>query len=191
METIMELMKQLSKICIPMALIIGATAGGCAVSGEMEGRPADEFLGVDEESAVTRLANEQVAAGARTDLTLRPYHFDGGDLNSLGKEKLDFIFVNGDNKSGEKAVYIDAAAGDDAAGQKLAQARHDAVKDYLLSMGLAENSFRLESGYNPNNTSAAALPKSAGAEGDSAPAGANGAAGNQSVSKSTTELTNK
>lgn len=187
----MELMKQLSKICIPMALIIGATAGGCAVTGEMEGRPAEEFLGVDEESAVTRLANEQVAAGARSDLTLRAYHFDEGELNSLGKEKLDFIFANGENKGGDKVVYIDASTGDDAAGKKLAQARHDAVKDYLLSTGLAENSFRLESGYNPNNTSAAALPKSAGAEGGNVPMGASPAAGNQSFAKSATEMSNK
>src|SRR5688572_882342 len=103
----MGLMTKLTKIGVPMGLVIALTAGGCSTAGDLEGRPADEFMAADEESAVTRLVNTQIAAGARTDATLRPYHFQDGALNSLGEEKLDFLFMTCDNKSGETVVYLD------------------------------------------------------------------------------------
>src|SRR5687767_12614030 len=129
METIMGLMKKLTKICVPAGLVLAMTAGGCKTSADMGGRPAGEFLGVDEETAVTRLVNQQIAAGARTDATLRSYHFDDGFLNSLGQEKLDFMVMSCDNKAGELVVYLDLPAGDGDAGKTLAQARQDAVTD--------------------------------------------------------------
>ena len=186
----MGLMKKLTRIGVPMGLVVALTAGGCSVAGDMEGRPADEFMAADEESAVTRLANTQIAAGARTDATLRPYHFEDGELNSLGEEKLDFLVLTCDNKTSETVVYLDVPAGDDEAGKKLAQARHEAVTEYLLSQGLTEDSFRLQSGYNPSNTTSAALPS----KGSDAGADANkayGQGGGESLGKAMTDMANK
>jgi hypothetical protein len=172
METIMGLMTKLTKIAVPMGLMLALTAGGCSVAGDLEGRPADEFMAADEESAVTRLANTQIAAGARTDATLRPYHFEDGALNSLGEEKLDFIVTACDNKESETVVYLDVPAGEGEAGKRLAQARQDAVTEYLLNKGLSKDSFRLESGYNPSNGVSAALagPQGPDDAGGAAPA---------------------
>jgi hypothetical protein len=162
----MGLMNKLSKICVPMGLMLVAAAGGCA-SGDSEtrGRPAEEFLGVDEETAVTRLAMRQTVNGARTDATIRPYHFDDGALNSLGQEKLDFLVTSCENRAGELVVYVDVPVGEGEDDKKLSQARHDSVTEYLVDCGLTEESFRLETGHNPHNTHPAVLSKPGDTEG--------------------------
>ena len=98
---------------------------------------------------MTRINQEQIAAGARTDATLRPYHFHEAELNSLGLEKLDHM-VSGAPRDGALVVYLDVPSdGDEKA---LAAARRKAVTEYLSGRGMAERSFRLESGHNPRAT---------------------------------------
>jgi hypothetical protein len=129
-----------------------ALLGGCAADVEKSddaGRPAEEFRPVDEVSDVTRINDQQIAAGARTDATLRPYHFYEADLNSLGREKLDLMLKDGAGAGG-LVVYLDVPAAGDK--RQLADARRGAVAEYLASRGLAEDSFRLERGHNPDNT---------------------------------------
>ena len=157
----------LAKSRVPLAMIIALTVcgGGCQSDREVaKGRPGEEFLRDDETSAVTRIAERQMAAGARTEATLRAYHFDHAALNGLGREKLDFMLA-GAGEQGELVVYLDLA-GDDANRQHAVARRAD-VTEYLGERGLAEGEFRLESGHNPHNTMSvvsAVPPKDAAAD---------------------------
>ena len=135
-----------------------ALLGGCATGGDdgekdaAASRPADEFRAPDEVADVTRINDQQIAAGARTDATLRAYHFYQADLNSLGREKLDLMMKDG-RGAGGLVVYLDVPAAGEM--RTLADARRNAVAEYLAGRGLAEDSFRLERGHNPDNTSPA------------------------------------
>jgi hypothetical protein len=159
-----QIIKKLAPVAVAMAFV---AAAGCSpdVTPGQKGRPADRFLGYGELSPVDRLVNDQIAAGARTDGTLRPYHFDGSDLNSLGREKLDSILAGTFDSNAEMVVYVDVPRGEGDAAAALADARRDAVSQYLVEQGVTEDEFRLESGFNPEVTTsvAAAKPK----EGDS------------------------
>lgn len=154
-----QLTEKITKAMLPAAaaLVAIATLGGC--TSNMPGQPAEQFMEPGELSHVTRMADQQTAIGSRTDATLRPYHFNAaGGLNSLGREKLDQM-IDADDTDGaaELVVYVDtkAPAENDAAGKKLASARQDAVTQFLISRGLTEQQFRLESGFNPESTFAA------------------------------------
>jgi hypothetical protein len=155
-------MSQIKRIFLASALL--AVLSGCNENEKTDGRDAEEFNQPCEVSAVTRLVNQQIASGARTDGTLRPYHFDNALLNSLGRAKLDAM-LNDDDTDGELVVYVDVPTGEGDADKKLASARQDSVTQYLMGRGRTENTFRLESGFNPNNvmsvTSAGAAQGSA------------------------------
>jgi hypothetical protein len=138
-----------------VAAVLLALAGGCGGDKASGGdsadgsRPGEAFYREGETPEVTRMNQEQIAAGARTDATLRPYHFHEAELNSLGLEKLDHM-VGGAPRTGALVVYLDVPSdGDEKA---LASARRKAVTEYLSGRGLAEHSFRLESGHNPRAT---------------------------------------
>jgi hypothetical protein len=165
--------KQLIRTAVlPLAAMAAAAValagvGGCA--SDQPGVPAEQFMEPGEVTEVSRLADQQIAAGARTDATLRPYHFNhAGGLNSLGRTKLDNMLDADDTDgAGELVVYVDvpAAAKGDEAGKKLSDARFDAVTQHLMSRGMTEAQFRLESGYNPNSS---AFVVSATPQGDDA-----------------------
>lgn len=157
-----QVKKQILKAVIPAAaMVVLAGVGGC--TSDMPGVPAEQFMEPGEVTDVSRLADLQVAAGARTDATLRAYHFNHvGGLNSLGRTKLDNMLDADDTDgAGELVVYVDVSAtlattgnvteADDA-GKRLDAARQDAVSQHLMSRGLTEEQFRLESGHNPNAT---------------------------------------
>ncbi len=142
------------KVCLPLAAMLAAAAGGCQSGSDADesvSRKADDFIAPGEVSHVTRIADRQIASGVRTDATLRPYHFNEASLNSLGREKLDFM-LNCDESDALLVVYVDAAAGDSDSEKDLTRARHESVVAYLLSRGMTDSQFRLESGYNSNNT---------------------------------------
>src|SRR4051794_20197429 len=109
----MRIARLLTAYAVAAALL--ALLGGCAPEGDKTddgARPADEFRGADEVSDVTRINDQQIAAGARTDATLRAYHFHEADLNSLGREKIDLMLKDGPG-AGKLVVYLDVpAAGD-------------------------------------------------------------------------------
>jgi hypothetical protein len=171
METNMSwITRQLFAARMPLAMVLALTMGGAGCQSDPHiagttGRAGEDFLREDETSAVTRLADRQIAVGARTDATLRPYHFRHAGLNALGREKLDFMLADGD-VGGDLVVYLDLAG--DPANRRHDAARADAVADYLTSRGLAEGEFRLEPGFNPYNTmsAAAAEPKESDADAD-------------------------
>ena len=165
-----QLTKQVLKAVLPVAAM---AAVGC--TSDMPGTPAEQFMEPGEVSHVTRMGDQQIANGARTDATLRPYHFNqAGRLNSLGVQKLERI-VDADDADGEGelVLYVDVPTTDGDKGKKLADARHDAVTKQLMELGLTEEQFRLETGHNPDNLMLVvdALPKEKEGDDDKAKAG--------------------
>ena len=172
-----------AKARVPMAMLVALTVCGAGCQSDEKDEPTaragETFVGDDERSAVTRIIERQVAAGAAEEATLRPYHFDHARLNSLGRQKLDLMLADGaaDSAEGDElVVYVDIAA--DGAHAKHADARRASVADYLtVHAGLAERQFRVESGPNPYNTMSAAnaAPRddadASAAEGDAAAGG--------------------
>ena len=109
----------------------------------------DPFAGEPAVRQAQQFAVAQAATGAREDGTLRAAHFDGGNLNSLGQQKLA-LMVRDEDASGPVVVYLDLPAG--AAAPKARQA----VVEYLKSQGMAEAQIRVQDGPNPAVTSPAA-----------------------------------
>jgi hypothetical protein len=167
----MNLITNLLKTCIPAAAAV-ALLGGCKSEPVSEShRDAMEFNKAYEVSDVTRLADTQIALGARTDATLRPYHFNEAELNSLGREKINLMLrETGDDTTGKLVVYVDVpATGEGDAEKQLVKARQNAVSTYLVTSGRAEDSFRLEAGFNPNDTmTVSAMKPAEGADGKAA-----------------------
>ena len=150
---------------------LGLSAAGCGTDGSYD---KDFFPSGERQS--TKIVNAQSAAGARSDATLSPSHFDGGALNSLGQAKLDLITSNLPDQ-GPVTIYMDLPT--DGA---VAQARKDAVTAYLVDSHLTADQFVLVDG--PNNAtwtpSASALTNMSKTETDAA--GASGSSGSSSSS---------
>ena len=123
-----------------------AMAAGCQnqdkpLTVRGEDFPTDEFP-----RQAHQFADQQAANGARADATLRPMHFDGGRLNSLGEERLDLMIRNGDDCS-PLILYLDLPQED----ENIDHCRQSAVA-YLRQRGLAEDQIKVESGPNPKYT---------------------------------------
>jgi hypothetical protein len=196
-----DLVEKIVKTAFPLAAML-AVVGGCQSHRDADddddgnSRDAMKFRDAEEVSPVTRFVNEQANAGARTDATLRAYHFEHGRLNSLGRERLDQITAdlggedNGDDNNADLSVddrlvvYLDLPAGETDAQKHLTQVRQDAVTNYLISRGVSEQSFKLESGSNPENTSFAASlrPKESAAGADASAAKTTSTTGSNSTS---------
>src|ERR1051325_9912233 len=76
---------------------IAATAAALATGCQSDTKkPADEFFYADSDVRHANIAADaQARRGAKADATLQDYHFDDGQLNSLGESKLDLL-VNRD-----------------------------------------------------------------------------------------------
>jgi hypothetical protein len=131
------------------ALALAAALGGCQNDTHADG--AEQFLARDETSAVTRIVDRQKAAGARTDATLRAYHFDDARLNSLGREKIGLI-LDGAADGAPFDLYVDVSPDVETTDP---EARQAAVIAYLEDLGVPDR-VRLMTGPNPNNTVPAA-----------------------------------
>jgi hypothetical protein len=105
---------------------------------------ADIFTaGDDDARSVDRFVTTQTANAARTDATLRPYHFEGAELNSLGQQKLDMMTVAERGDSPLK-VYLDLPPDADQG------TRRQAVLVYLKDRGLKDDQIAIEAGANLN-----------------------------------------
>lgn len=121
-------------------------AGTCGMALLMLGGCTDQqahrqaFFPEKPGEGVYAAADIQAAAGARNDAMLRPLHFDGNKLNSLGQCKLDCMTRD----AGESVltVYLDLPK--DATAQ-----RKDAVVAYLHEKGLKDSQISLKQGVNP------------------------------------------
>lgn len=102
---------------------------------------ADLFPAPGEPRALDRINETQTAAAARTDATLRPYHFDGTELNSLGQRKLELMTLD-DRAFSPLVVYLDLPQDAEQ------DTRREAVVVYLRDRGLKDDQIRIQSGPN-------------------------------------------
>jgi hypothetical protein len=151
-------------------LIVLGTAGCDGKAGAKHVSHGEEFVGDRETvSAVDKFAAAQISSGARTDATLRAYHFDGAQLNSLGRDKLRSMLKD-DDACEPMVVYLDLK------GTGEVTARREAVSAFLMDEGLLESQLQLKEGSNPANTTPAVsgLKALAAGEGAAAPAAPTG-----------------
>jgi hypothetical protein len=137
-----------------------ATAGVLLAAGCESDRSALNEFFPQENRATHAFAAAHAEAGARHDATLQPHHFDGNELNALGRAKLDH-FVAADRSRGTApttapaetttttTIYLNLP-GDGA------DARRSAALSYLRDAGLDENAVKFVAGPNPNVTSPSA-----------------------------------
>src|SRR5438309_10999343 len=111
-----------SKLSIKLALAAAAAlvlgAAGCQNKNESKMESNGFFKSADAPRTPTTFADAQAAAGARDDAMLYNRHFDGDQLNSLGRAKLELIAQSNDNTQ-PVAIHFATLGGDD----KLASAR--------------------------------------------------------------------
>lgn len=136
-----------------LVLALGLAVAGC------QNTPLGDGDFITDEGAprdVDRIAAAQASAGAYADATLRPHHFDGASLNSLGRSKLHLMLAHRP-ATVPLAVYMDLPKSDAEAAQR------DAVLAYLQQSGLSGQDVKLVAGPNP------ATLRPAGAELDNLP----------------------
>jgi hypothetical protein len=112
----------------------------------MQNRPvtAEHFVPQGEVRDFHRMMHAQAASGARADSMLYAYHFDKGELNSLGKEKLA-LMLDDDDSNNPMTVYLNIAENDE-----FKSARQDAVVAFLKDQGLEEKQVSFKLGPNPD-----------------------------------------
>jgi hypothetical protein len=125
------------------SMIIAIYANGCKQSDAQKQADANFFTPPGQIRDVQRIEHAQMAAGAREDATLLAYHFDKGELNSLGREKLS-LMLDDDTSNNPMIIYLDIPGADD-----FKAARQDAVVAYLKDQGLQESQISFRAGPNP------------------------------------------
>ena len=96
------------------------------------------FLQENDPRIARTVADHQAVLGAQADPTLYACHFDGTNLNGLGKMKLDAMLADGATSS----VYIDT-------GKSNADGHRAAVNSYLAAAQRADGSIAVETGAAP------------------------------------------
>jgi hypothetical protein len=134
---------------LTLALAAVSVLAGCQQDTAVQ--HGEDFPGPGETRSAYRYAEVQAAAGARTDATMRSYHFDKGELNSLGRERLD-LMLKDDESVTPLVVYLDAPAEQ----VDLRDHWQRSVVTYLKDRGLTDEQFKLEFGANPRSVSRAA-----------------------------------
>ena len=132
-----------------LAIAMGAAAGCHHHDQPPAPDRADAFASEPAVPPARQFVTAQAATGAREDATLRAMHFDGGRLNSLGRQTLDLMTRDQDGPR-KLVVYLDLPSGAPAG-----EAR-GAVTEFLASLGVAESRIQIEYGPNPSATAPAA-----------------------------------
>lgn len=134
-------------------VLVGLSAAvmvGCANSDKQTAKE-EFFVPSSQPSLVKNILSEQAARGASADAMLRPAHFDGAKLNSLGKAKLDAMLADSE-PAGSFHAYLSTGADD-----KMADARQKAITDYVHGQGLPANAIVVTAGDNPDAVAGASL----------------------------------
>ena len=130
-----------------LAVLSTAGAAGCRKDGDRSGVAAhgERFSADGEVRPIDRFVRVQSAAAARTGATLNVYHFDAqGDLNSLGRRKLDLMLH--DDAALPLVVHLDLARpGVDAIPE---HGCRESVRVYLADRGVDESQLEFRSGPN-------------------------------------------
>jgi hypothetical protein len=124
------------------SMIIALYINGCSQSDAQKQADANFFTPPGQIRDTQRIEHAQMAAGAREDATLLAYHFDKGELNSLGREKLS-LMLDDDASNNPMIIYLDIPGGDE-----FKAARQDAVVAYLKDQGLQESQISFRAGPN-------------------------------------------
>jgi uncharacterized membrane protein YgcG len=133
-------------ICGAVGAISLCSAGcKCDHKKQPDNNMAGFFAPADATHDVQRIAHVQAASGARADATLEPYHFDKGELNSLGREKLS-LMLDDDAANNPMTIYLNVPTDDE-----FKAARQDAVVAYLKEQGLEETQVSFKQGTNPDS----------------------------------------
>jgi hypothetical protein len=107
----------------------------------------EKFWQEEHEPRIVRSTVEhQAMLGAQADPTLYACHFDGANLNALGRAKVDALIGEG---GGASKIYIDS-------GKTNADAHRAAVNAHLAAANRADGSIALESGAAPGVVAPAA-----------------------------------
>jgi hypothetical protein len=160
------------------SMIIALYSGGCFDNKAEKQADANFFTPPGQVRDTQRIEHAQMAAGAREDGMLMEYHFDKGELNSLGREKLS-LMLDDDAANNPIIIYLNVPASDD-----FKAARQDAVVAYLKDQGLQESQISFRAGPNP----ATDTPASKGLT-DLAKTDTGGDSGSSSSSSSTAAAT--
>lgn len=132
-----------------VAIVLGAAGcNGNHESGQQLSH-GEQFIAEGTPRSVDKFANTQIASGARSDGMLQPCHFDGNQLNSLGREKLRAMLKD-DDACEPLTVYVNTP------GTGETKARREAVTAFLMDEGLLETQIQLKQGVNPASVTSAA-----------------------------------
>jgi hypothetical protein len=93
---------------------------------------------------IDRMIEMQAAVGAKNDATLYPQHFDGGELNSLGRSKLALL-MRANQGSPRTVVYMDLGRAND-----LTSARHSSIERYWRDSMSGQTQLEIRDGMNSN-----------------------------------------
>lgn len=127
---------------------------GCGHEREQQGNVTmhgEQFVPDETARSVHENVTASAANAARIDGTLRDYHFDLADLNSLGTERLDLMLRNG-NAYNPLVVYLDLPSED-----AMTVKRRATVMAYLKDRGLTDDQIEFRNGANTKVNSPAAL----------------------------------
>lgn len=132
------------QLCLLLAAI-SLTAGGCT-SSEYD-KNAYDF---DPDRSRTRaILDAQYAKGAAEDGSLSRHHFEHGQLNGLGRDKLDRMLA-ADGPHARLIVHVDVAAERDVDTRPMLAA----VRDYLSASGVAVSEETVVLGPSPARSAA-------------------------------------
>jgi hypothetical protein len=113
---------------------------------EQQRQPMGQFFPSEiEQRDMERIMRVQAAAGARGDATLQPHHFDKGEVNSLGREKLS-LMLDDDDTNNPISIYLNLPQDDE-----FKAARQDSIIAYLKDQGLEEKQVSFKAGSNPGS----------------------------------------
>src|SRR4051794_22479296 len=91
----------LSSVCAIGAIM---SIAGCDAQNKQQSKSPEFFDGESDARIIRGIADHQAMLGAQADPTLYRCHFDGNNLNALGKAKLDAILANG----APAKIYVDS-----------------------------------------------------------------------------------
>ena len=132
-----------------VAVVLGTAGCKGSHNGGEQVSHGEQFIADGTPRSVDKFFNTQVASGARADSTLNPSHFDGNQLNSLGREKLRAMLKD-DDACEPLTVYVNTP------GTGETKARGEAVTAFLMDEGLLETQVQIKEGANPGSVTPAA-----------------------------------
>jgi hypothetical protein len=135
----MNLLNTRNVIVIAAALLL---AVGCSKDEKPKLSVNDYFQPDGEQRSVQKIFAQQHANAAREDGTFYAAHFSGGELNSLGLQKLNAMLAGPER--GAVNIYLSIPK-DNTYGP-----REASVIAQLSARGLASNSYSITAGDNPN-----------------------------------------